>query len=130
MHIRFCSENAHHLGIIQCAELCCNNFEEVLEHVLGFGGLFDELRHNSFRESARFEACLHLSSVQWVRTEAHATLHVLTSLGLQEVVFIVTCTKKLISQVQKNTRKRTLECEIMDGMREIMAVGIVSEVGN
>lgn len=71
---------------------------------------------------------LQLSSVQWVRSEAHALLHVLASLGLQEIVFIITYAKKLMGQVQNNIRKRTLECETMDGMREIVAVGVVSEV--
>lgn len=96
MYIRFYSENAHNLGIIQRAELCRNNFEEVLEHILGFGGLFDEIRHFFLTESARIEMYLKLRSVQWVRTEAHALLHILASLSLQEIVFIITYARKLV----------------------------------
>lgn len=48
VYIRLCLENAHNLGIVQRAELCRNNFEEVLEHILRLGGLFDELRHFFF----------------------------------------------------------------------------------
>jgi len=47
-------------------------------------------------ESAKIEVYLQVTSVQWVRTEAHALLHILASLGLQEIVFIITYAKKLV----------------------------------